>query len=180
MPIIVGKNNIKVISKAPAQITFRSLGKTKVITKCTHDSGLPDAPADGNTYGRKDESWVTVGGIGAGLSGICGESIGVFRIVKRQADNKLYIASNQDEINMIVGLSMQSGAPGNPINYKVNDEITDSAFSGFVIGSALFLNDMGQLVAVPPASGWLIQLATVVAPSKIKININTANAALIT
>jgi len=33
------------------------------ITAFGSGSGVPEAPSDGNTYGRKDTTWVTISGV---------------------------------------------------------------------------------------------------------------------
>jgi len=105
---------------------------------------------------------------------VAGETISAHRIVKRGLDGKLYYASctNLDDIDRIVGLSLNAAEAGGVVRVLVLGTCKDPSFN-FDVTKPLFLGVNGRLVQyVPDVALFVQRLGRVVGPQEILIDLD--------
>jgi hypothetical protein len=125
-------------------------------------SGLPEAPIDGNVYGRENASWVKIG------SGITQE---VFALAQ---PNALTVGSTWTPVPYTGTPSIDTMSAWNPANYRYTPTRAGTYLfvargyasgSGFEAGTAIVKNDAGSFaniqtdivvgVVTESATGWM-------------------------
>jgi hypothetical protein len=126
----------KIIAGDNIQISPSDGTGAVTITGQSGGGGVPEAPINGNTFGRKDAAWVVVGGGGGGdVLSVNGQTGAVILGVEQLADFAYYPASNQVTLlgpcissgGDLSGTEYRSGA--NPSLYfvfpKTNTQVYD-------------------------------------------------------
>lgn len=102
-----------------------------------------------------------------------GETIHSLRVV-RVENGALYHpdVNNNDHAEQVVGISLQSGSPGDDVLVQFTDKVSEGSWNwspGYV-----YCADDGVLTQSPAATGWLLAVARVIDPTTITIDVDTA------
>ena len=101
-----------------------------------------------------------------------GETIHGHRVVRADGGALFHpepgTAAHADQV---VGIALQSGDAPAPLLVRAHGQITEASWSW--APGVIWCGADGQLTQSPPASGWLLQVARVVSPTTITVDIDT-------
>lgn len=102
---------------------------------------------------------------------VAGDTISALKVVY-MIDNKVYLLDNQDDehINLLAGISLNTATKGNPLKIKRLGEITDNYFN-FNIGR-VYLGQNGNLTQVEQEEGYHVLLGTATSNNTLLLNID--------
>lgn len=102
---------------------------------------------------------------------VTSENINIHRLVAVNADGTIRYASNDDltTMNRVIGLSLQSVNMGGYCEVLRHGEVHDSSFN--FSGTNLYVGVNGMITTIPPTSGYLQVVGTVINATTIYIDI---------
>lgn len=102
---------------------------------------------------------------------VTSENINIHRLVAVNADGTIRYASNDDltTMNRVIGLSLQSVNMGGYCEVLRHGEVHDPSFN--FSGTNLYVGANGMITTIPPTSGYLQVVGTVINATTIYIDI---------
>ncbi len=99
-----------------------------------------------------------------------GEPISLFRMVYQQADDRVYLANNDQEEQCRTALGIAVANENGQVRIKYEGKIVNSNWT-FNRGKPLFLHNSGQIKQTVPSSGHVLQIGEALGKTSINLEI---------
>ena len=98
------------------------------------------------------------------------ESLAAWVCVRTNLDGELIRCTNAAAHQQAcIGVTTQAGTAGEAVTVLAQGRATDSSFSRFAVGDVLFVGSDGTLTAIPPNTGYIQVVATVIAAEELAV-----------